>query len=177
MKLVSTQVRLIQDINLQGLHYQDVRGKEEYKALEIAENPDSSSVPLEFSNLTSYKANCHCGTVTYTVHTPPLTDLKVLDCNCSICRINGYHFIYPQRWEVIFHSGYDHLNIYEFYTKTASHKFCRTCGSSIMMDCKGLGPAILGVDPLAMNVISSYFWSLARVLTIVNRFVCFRMSI
>jgi hypothetical protein len=46
-----------------------------------------------------------------------------------------------------------------------------------MMDCKGLGPAILGVDPLAMNVISSYFWSIAGVLTIVNRFVCFRMSI
>jgi len=32
-----------------------------------------------------YNGNCHCGSVTYTVKSKPLGELKVMSCNCSLC--------------------------------------------------------------------------------------------
>ena len=84
--------------------------------------------------LTSYRGNCHCGAVTFTVRTPSLSDNKVNSCDCSICSRNGYLLIYPQRADVDFHTGYDHLVSYFFGDKQGAHKFCPTCGSSILVD-------------------------------------------
>src|SRR5882762_7502654 len=96
-------------------------------------------------SLSSYSGNCHCGTVKYTVRTPSLSDSKVISCNCSICRRNGYLFIYPKRRDVNFHTGFDHLVSYFFGDKRGAHKFCPTCGSSVLLD-------INGIDELAINV-------------------------
>ena len=39
----------------------------------------------------TYEAGCHCGNITFSVTlSPPLTEYKVLRCNCSICRRAGY---------------------------------------------------------------------------------------
>jgi hypothetical protein len=38
-----------------------------------------------------------------------------------------------------------------------SHKFCPTCGSSVMIDCNGIAP--FGVDPLSINVRTVHFWT------------------
>ena len=32
-----------------------------------------------------YRGSCHCGNVTYDLHSEPLEDIGVLLCNCSIC--------------------------------------------------------------------------------------------
>lgn len=36
-------------------------------------------------DLEVYEGSCHCGAVTYTVKTKPLTEAEVTFCNCSIC--------------------------------------------------------------------------------------------
>jgi hypothetical protein len=96
-------------------------------------------------DLTSYPGNCHCGTVTFTVRTPSLSDNKIDSCDCSICSRNGYLHIYPKRTDVDFHTGYDHMVSYFFGDKQGAHKFCPTCGSSVLVDFKG-------EDVLALNV-------------------------
>jgi len=128
-----------------------------YNAPQIVTNSDQSSTSTA-SNLNRYNANCHCGAVTYAVHVPSLSAHKVSSCNCSICSANGYLLVYPERHDVVFYSGYDHLSTYEFRKKMVSHKFCSTCGSSIMIDLNGLRPANVGVHPVAMNVSRSYLW-------------------
>ena len=42
----------------------------------------------------TYDAGCHCGYIKFSLTlSPPLPEYKVLDCNCSICRRNGYLLI------------------------------------------------------------------------------------
>jgi hypothetical protein len=49
-------------------------------------------------------------------------------CNCSICTMKGFiHLIVPpEDFELV--SGAEALTTYEFNTKIAKHRFCRTCG-------------------------------------------------
>ncbi|KAI9871442.1 MAG: hypothetical protein M1830_002909 [Pleopsidium flavum] len=82
---------------------------------------------------TSYDGNCHCGAVRYTVTTQSLDVQKVARCNCSICTKNGYLLIYPKHRDVVFHQGYDELKSYQFGNKNCEHKFCPTCGSSVLI--------------------------------------------
>lgn len=84
--------------------------------------------------LTTYKGNCHCGAIKYTMQiVPPLSSQEVVSCNCSICTKNGYMMVYPKRDNVVFHSGYDDLVSYAF-GDAYNHKFCPTCGSSVMAE-------------------------------------------
>ncbi|KAL2036509.1 hypothetical protein N7G274_010739 [Stereocaulon virgatum] len=92
-----------------------------------------------------YEANCHCGAVKYKVKLPNLETHLVTSCNCSICTKNGYLNVYPSSKEVIWHSGYDTLNDYRFGRKRFDHKFCPSCGSSILID-------FHHPDELAVNV-------------------------
>lgn len=62
----------------------------------------------------------------FEVDTPAVID--ALDCNCSICRMNGFvHLIVPaSRFRLL--SGADALIEYTFNTGVAKHRFCRHCG-------------------------------------------------
>ena len=82
----------------------------------------------------TYKANCHCGRVKFTVALPDIRNNKVLSCNCSICTKNGYLLVYPKVEDVKFISGQDELKSYRFGTATKPHKFCPECGTSILID-------------------------------------------
>ncbi|OAA80232.1 Glutathione-dependent formaldehyde-activating, GFA [Akanthomyces lecanii RCEF 1005] len=82
----------------------------------------------------TYKANCHCGRVKFTVALPDIRNNKVLSCNCSICTKNGYLLVYPKVENVKFISGEDELKSYRFGTATKPHKFCPECGTSILID-------------------------------------------
>ncbi len=72
------------------------------------------------------EGGCHCGRVRFTVQaTRPL---RVLDCNCSICRMTGFlHLIVPKSAFAI-SAGESELTEYRFNTGVARHYFCRHCG-------------------------------------------------
>ena len=55
-------------------------------------------------------------------------DLKVQDCNCSLCRMSGFlHLIVPaSRFRLV--SGAGDITEYTFNTGVAKHRFCRVCG-------------------------------------------------
>ncbi|GAB2495475.1 GFA family protein [Pseudoxanthomonas sangjuensis] len=76
------------------------------------------TVPLE--------GGCHCGRVRFAVRAA--WPLRVLDCNCSICRMSGFlHLIVPaSAFELL--SGGESLAEYRFNTGVARHFFCRHCG-------------------------------------------------
>ena len=69
---------------------------------------------------------CHCGRVRFEVTAP--AQLRVSDCNCSICAKSGFlHLIVPKaRFKLT--SGDVSLTNYQFNTRTAQHLFCSVCG-------------------------------------------------
>jgi hypothetical protein len=84
----------------------------------------------------TYRANCHCGAVRFTVAlSPPLKEgYTPCNCNCSICTKNGYLLVYPLKEDVVFESGVDNMSAYFFGGKNKPHRFCKTCGTSILID-------------------------------------------
>lgn len=80
----------------------------------------------------TYEGGCHCGKVSYTVKlSPPLTEMPVTRCNCSICTINGQLMVYPLESQITWHSGRDGLTGYSFGPARVIHSFCPVCGTSI----------------------------------------------
>lgn len=72
------------------------------------------------------RGGCHCGAVRFTVRVP--RPLRVLDCDCSICRMTGYlHLIVPAE-DFTLLAGEAALGEYRFNTGVARHRFCSTCG-------------------------------------------------
>ncbi|OOQ86682.1 DUF636 domain protein [Penicillium brasilianum] len=83
-------------------------------------------------NSASYEGSCHCGQVKYTVRiSPPISEQTVMQCNCSICYINGYLMIYPKTADVTFHHADDAVKEYRFASKNVPHYFCTNCGTSV----------------------------------------------
>jgi len=74
-----------------------------------------------------YEGGCHCGRVRFAVQAD-LSQERILDCNCSICRKKGLlHLIVPEeRFEIL--RGADDLETYRFGTGVAQHLFCSYCG-------------------------------------------------
>lgn len=144
------QARLLEDFdeNTVKIKYDDWKSKQpEYEvgkdiAWDLSPSPTNP-------DLISYPASCHCGAVAYTIRLPSLETYEVNKCNCSICTKNGYLLIYPSRTDVVFHSGFDHLRSYLFGLKEMPHKFCPTCGSSVLLDYNGTDKSR---DMWAMNV-------------------------
>jgi len=85
-------------------------------------------------NEATYPASCHCGKSRFTITIPSLDTTTVTSCNCSICQINGYLNVYPLRKNVSFQSPYEELGSYVFASQTRVHKFCRICGTSLLID-------------------------------------------
>ncbi|KAL0260749.1 hypothetical protein SLS55_004439 [Diplodia seriata] len=85
-------------------------------------------------SIETYHAHCHCGRVQFTATLSDIRSSKVVRCNCSICTRNGYLLVYPKRQDVVFSSGEDELSAYRFGNRKKPHKFCRVCGTSILID-------------------------------------------
>ena len=103
------------------------------------ENLNHSKMPdfqvyVNPKNEVTYPASCHCGKSRFTITIPSLDTITVTSCNCSICEINGYLNVQPLRKNVSFQSPYEELGSYTFASQTLVHKFCRTCGTSLMID-------------------------------------------
>lgn len=78
------------------------------------------------SCMRSHRGGCHCARVRFEVDAP--AEIRVSECNCSICARTGYlHFLVPaSRFRLL--SGHDVLVSYRFNTATANHLFCSVCG-------------------------------------------------
>ncbi len=70
---------------------------------------------------------CHCGAVRFRFALP-VSEVELLDCNCSICSRNGFlHLIVPHPdFELL--TPWEALSSYRFGTRAAEHLFCKTCG-------------------------------------------------
>ncbi|KAJ7506622.1 Mss4-like protein [Mycena galericulata] len=84
----------------------------------------------ESTQLIDYGGNCHCGAFKFTFKAPPLT--QAYACNCSICYKNGYLWGFPKDLVIVKGDVDTTLKTYEFGKRTMAHKFCPTCGTSVM---------------------------------------------
>ena len=73
-----------------------------------------------------HKGGCHCGAVRFEVDAP--ADLKLSECNCSVCYMAGYlHLIVPKA-DFRLLQGEHELENYQFNSGVAQHYFCHHCG-------------------------------------------------
>ena len=76
--------------------------------------------------MTTHKGGCHCGRVRFEFEGPD--DLRLDECNCSICTMGGYlhYVVQKERFRLV--AGEEHLLNYTFGTGIAQHPFCSNCG-------------------------------------------------
>ena len=74
----------------------------------------------------THQGGCHCGKVRFEVTAPK--ELKVTECNCSICRMSGYLHLIVKKDQFRLLQGTDILTTCTFNTGTAQHLFCSACG-------------------------------------------------
>ncbi|KAK7006146.1 GFA domain-containing protein [Favolaschia claudopus] len=85
----------------------------------------------ETPQLVDYRGNCHCGAFKYTFKAPEIK--QAFACNCSICYKIGYLWGFPSTETFVIVKGDEKdLKSYEFANRTMEHKFCPTCGISVM---------------------------------------------
>lgn len=98
----------------------------------------------------TFKASCHCGTVSFTLSRAPV-DLG--SCNCSICRRNGGLWGYFTESEVELHFDENATSTYIQGDRMLRHHFCRNCGCTTHWDgINGYGKDLENDDPrMAVN--------------------------
>ncbi|KAF7981352.1 hypothetical protein HWV62_33807 [Athelia sp. TMB] len=131
--LMMINARLFKDIDIPSLKLNEWDFKSRQPAY-VPPTVPALPASLESDGKHAYPANCQCGTATYTVYTPDLSEQQVVRCTCSICVMNAYLFVCPKRSEVVWHTGKDDMRIYRFNTGRGRHMFCPKCGSSLLID-------------------------------------------
>lgn len=76
--------------------------------------------------MTTHKGGCHCGEIRFEIEAP--AEIRASQCNCSICRMNGFLHVIVSKDEFRLLSGEDSIETYTFNTGVAQHYFCRHCG-------------------------------------------------
>ncbi|KAJ7639565.1 glutathione-dependent formaldehyde-activating enzyme [Roridomyces roridus] len=83
------------------------------------------------SPLIEYRGNCHCAAFKFTFKAPEIK--QTFACNCSICHKNSYLWGFPPEGIVVVKGDLDKtLKTYEFGNRKLLHKFCPTCGTSVL---------------------------------------------
>ncbi|KAJ7461993.1 glutathione-dependent formaldehyde-activating enzyme [Mycena latifolia] len=112
-----------------------------------------------------YRGNCHCGAFKFTLKAPELK--QAYACTCSFCSRNGYLWVFPASSEdftVVKGDEDNTLKTYKFGKHTMAHKFCPTCGTSVMARMLNAvnGPSVginirtlMDVDPESLTVVTS----------------------
>ncbi|KAJ7770990.1 glutathione-dependent formaldehyde-activating enzyme [Mycena maculata] len=117
---------------------------------------------MSAEQLIEYRGNCHCGAFKFTFKAAALK--QAYACNCSFCSKNGYLWAFPATSEdfVVVKGDEDStLKTYEFGKRTMAHKFCPTCGTSVMArihsrQAVGINiRALVDVDTATLEVITS----------------------
>nr|GAT46470.1 predicted protein [Mycena chlorophos] len=91
------------------------------------------------TELVEYQGNCHCGAFKFSFKAPKVTEAG--PCDCSICARNDYLWTKPTEFTVTKGDENTTLTQYTFGSGNFTHKFCPTCGTSVMTRA---GPAIGG---------------------------------
>ncbi len=91
------------------------------------------------------EGSCHCGKISYTVEGE--ID-QVIECNCSICRRNGYLLWFVPRDKVSLNTPESVMSTYTFNRHVIKHHFCPTCGASVF----GMAKDKDGADIVAVNI-------------------------
>ncbi|KAF7344512.1 GFA domain-containing protein [Mycena sanguinolenta] len=112
-EIISVNVRALADIDPDSLSTK----------LESCGVPDAPSNSVKTSSQDSLHANCHCGAISYTLHSTPESTKS---CNCSICARDGVLWTYPPITDVTVHSQ-ESLVEYMFGNKLIVHGFCGVC--------------------------------------------------
>lgn len=73
-----------------------------------------------------YYGSCHCGGIQFSVDAS--SEFLAIQCNCSICRMNGYLHLHVKNEALSISSGQHLLTEYRFNTCIATHMFCKVCG-------------------------------------------------
>jgi hypothetical protein len=76
--------------------------------------------------LTSHRGGCHCGAVRFEIQAP--ANVTVFECNCSICRMNGFQHLFVPQEQFRLLAGAEDLVEYRFNSGIARHLFCQHCG-------------------------------------------------
>ncbi|KAF2967896.1 hypothetical protein GQX73_g5722 [Xylaria multiplex] len=80
----------------------------------------------------TYRGNCHCAAFVYEISLPEIKQAS--ECNCSICYKKSTIWVFPKPSDVKFVKGDSSaLTNYNFNNKQKTHKFCSTCGVSLMV--------------------------------------------
>lgn len=69
---------------------------------------------------------CHCGAVQFQFRVS--ANSVILRCNCSVCRMTGFHHLIVPHQQFTLIQGSEALTSYRFNTGQANHLFCRHCG-------------------------------------------------
>ncbi|KAI0457628.1 glutathione-dependent formaldehyde-activating enzyme [Xylaria acuta] len=99
--------------------------------------------------LKTYRGNCHCAAFVYEITLPEIKQAS--ECNCSICYKKAAIWVFPKPGDVKFVKGDPSaLTKYNFNKGQFTHKFCPTCGVSLMV-VGHLTPPKAGEDKLPEN--------------------------
>ncbi|KAG4423873.1 hypothetical protein IFR04_003018 [Cadophora malorum] len=131
--------RLLLSVDLKPLEKTKYEGPsgEEYgskytppSAYPVPSTPKNAETSIPDVKLDTFHGNCHCGAVAYTLLSKPLSERKIISCNCSICYRNGEVYTYPPASSVTI-SGKENLTGYPFLSPDSLHSFCKICGTSV----------------------------------------------
>jgi len=147
-RAIGLNVRTLKDIDLEDLELEKINGADREPAYLPPEGVD---IPEDKdSDLRGYTGNCHCGAVRYHLKSKPLSDIKVMSCNCSLCSRNGDLWIYPKKSEVDIHGG-KWLTDYVFLHEDSLHSFCSFCGVSVVVRVTDPAEDIMPVNVRTIN--------------------------
>ena len=74
------------------------------------------------------KLNCHCGAFEAEINASINELVKIVRCNCSICKRKNATMGMVKNEDFKVTKGEDKLKLYQYHTKVANHYFCTECG-------------------------------------------------
>ncbi|KAF4806855.1 Centromere protein V-like protein 2 [Colletotrichum siamense] len=115
----------VKNLKLKQVDYVGHSSSQQRSILKTAE----TSPPLDSPNI--YTGGCHCGALTLRLRSTPLDrayEGLVLECNCRVCEMNGYVWVYPNDEDVDLVGDEKDIGRYKFSHNILWKSFCKTCG-------------------------------------------------
>ena len=101
------------------------------------------------------KLTCHCGGVEAEVNVPDEGFKKIMRCNCSLCKRNGYIIGFVGQDDLQILKGKNLLKLYQYHTKTAKHFFCSNCGIHTHSNPR-INPKLYGINVACVEGINPF---------------------